>query len=112
MHNNAAAAIRYEVCNYHVIPTTKNTWQHRPNTMAEKDKTRGTLEVQLKIHRLRNIKGREINVAIGALAANTNKSERHPQHVPGKHKMHQHTKTAPLFNAYILRETLDLPDSG
>ena len=78
----------------------------------EREKIEKYEDLRIELQRLWNLRKVEVvPVVIGALGATTSSLENYLARVPGEHRVPPLLKAALLGSAYILRRSLDLPES-
>ncbi len=77
----------------------------------EREKIDKYQDLRLEIMKMWNTSATVIPIVIGALGAHTAKLQSYLDKIPGDHHLPELVKAALLGSAYILRRTLDLPES-
>ena len=87
------------------VPDDKNI------NVKEREKIEKYHDLRIEIQKLWQLKATVVPVVVGALGARSEKFEEYLSRMPGQHHVPALLKAALLGSAYILRRTLDLPES-
>ena len=77
----------------------------------EREKISKYQDLRLEIQKLWNTRAKVVPIVIGALGVTTNNLKHYLEEIPGDHHISSLLKAALLGSAYILRKTLNLPES-